>query len=104
MRLDYGEDSEIHKAIDDRFKQQLEKNFGYYEKFMRESLTNEGKHKLAESYYRDLWDIEPEDESVFIALVDCLILQHDAEAACQVVESAERQGNLSAKVPNASFI
>jgi tetratricopeptide (TPR) repeat protein len=83
---------DIHELIENRFKQELDKSFGYYDKLMRARvLTNDGKYKLAESLYRDLWDTRPEDEIVFIALVDSLVRQQDAVAACQVVESAEKQ-------------
>jgi hypothetical protein len=86
----YGD---LQQLMKDSFKQQLEKSFGYYDKFMRARvLSNDGKHKLAESYYRDLLETRPDDETVFISLTDCLIQQHDPEAAAQVVETAERAG------------
>src|SRR5262245_19166993 len=89
---------DLQQLIHDSFKQQLEKSFGYYDKFMRARvLAGDGKYKLAESYYRELWDARPEDEIVFFGLVDCLILQRDAEGACQVVDAAEKAGNFPRK-------
>jgi hypothetical protein len=83
---------DIHQLIEERFKQELDKSFGYYDKLMRARvLFGDGKYKLAESLYRDLWEARPEDETVFIALIDSLVKQQDAAAACQVVESAEKQ-------------
>jgi tetratricopeptide (TPR) repeat protein len=89
---------DLQQLIRDSFKQQLEKNFGYYDKLMRAKvLSNDRKYKLAESNYRDLWDARPEDETVFFALVDCLVQQSDTEGACQVVDAAEKAGTFPRK-------
>src|SRR5262249_16294108 len=62
---------DIHQLIEDRFKQELDKSFGYYDKLMRAGvLLNNSKYKLAESLYRDLWETKPEDEIVFLGLLD----------------------------------
>jgi tetratricopeptide (TPR) repeat protein len=91
----YGD---LQQLIRDSFKQQLEKSFGYYDKLMRARvLYSDRKYKLAESYYRDLWDGRPEDEIVFYGLVDCLVQQSDTEGACQVVDAAEKAGSLPRK-------
>jgi len=89
---------DLQQLIRDSFKQQLEKSFGYYDKLMRARiLCSDRKYKLAESYYRDLWDARPEDETVFYGLVDSLMQQSDTEGACQVVDAAEKAGSFPRK-------
>lgn len=89
---------DLQQLIRDSFKQQLEKSFGYYDKLMRAKvLSSDRKYKLAESYYRDLWDARPDDEIVFYGLIDSLMQQSDTEGACQVVDTAEKAGSFPRK-------
>jgi len=84
---------DLQGLIRNSFKEQIDKSFTYYDKLMRARvLSGDGKFKAAEPFFRELWDLKPDDELVFFGLISCLIEEQDLDEACRVVEKAESAG------------
>jgi tetratricopeptide (TPR) repeat protein len=89
---------DLQALIRDSFKEQLDKSFGYYDKFMRARvLAGDNKFKAAEVSFQELWNMKPDDELVFVGLIDCLIQQQNIDGACALAEKAESSGTFPRK-------
>jgi tetratricopeptide (TPR) repeat protein len=84
---------DLEDLIHSTFQKQFERSFGYYDKLMRaQLLVGDEKYSAAESLYRELFEMRPDDEIVFFKLVDCLESNRDYDGAIGVVDSAKKTG------------
>lgn len=82
---------DLQKLIRDSLTAQINATAVYYDKLMRAKLLSQNHlYKSAEAAFRELYDAKPEDEMVFIGLLDSLIQQEDFDRCCAVVEKAEK--------------